>query len=121
MDLIQVEITTTAHTHRYGTLATGDILRTDAAFARHLVKEANCARYVNAADDVEPPKGLDAAAGGEAGGQAGGQAGGNSKPSDGLKVSELIAALEAKKIPIPDNAKKADLQALLDSAPQASE
>ena len=30
MDLIQVEITTTAHTHRYGTLATGDILRTDA-------------------------------------------------------------------------------------------
>ena len=53
MDLIQVEITTTAHTHRYGTLATGDILRTDAAFARHLVKEAHCARYVNATDDVE--------------------------------------------------------------------
>ncbi len=117
MDLIQVEITTTAQTHRYGTLATGDILRTDAAFARHLVKEAYCARYVNAADDVEPPKGAETSAGG----QAGDHAGGSSRPSDGLKVSELIAALEAKKIPIPDNAKKADLQALLDSAPQASE
>lgn len=38
------------------------------------------------------------------------------KPSDGLKVEELRAALEAKGIEIPEGAKKADLQALLDAA-----
>lgn len=39
------------------------------------------------------------------------------KPSDGLKVEELKAALEAKGIAIPEGAKKADLAELLDSAP----
>lgn len=38
------------------------------------------------------------------------------KPSDGLNVDQLKAALTAKNIAIPDNAKKADLQALLDAA-----
>lgn len=38
------------------------------------------------------------------------------KPSDGLKVEELKAALEAKGIAIPEGAKKPDLQALLDAA-----
>lgn len=37
-------------------------------------------------------------------------------PSDGLKVPELKAALEAKGIAIPEGALKADLQALLDGA-----
>lgn len=42
------------------------------------------------------------------------------KPSDGLKVEELKTALEAKGIAIPDGVtKKADLAALLDSAPAA--
>ncbi len=36
------------------------------------------------------------------------------KPSDGLNVEELRAALTAKGIAIPDGAKKPDLQALLD-------
>jgi len=39
---------------------------------------------------------------------------------DGAKkatVAELRAALEAKGIEVPDGAKKADLQALLDAAP----
>lgn len=38
------------------------------------------------------------------------------KPSDGLTVPELEAALVAKEIGIPAGAKKADLQALLDAA-----
>lgn len=38
------------------------------------------------------------------------------KPSEGLKVDELKAALEAKGIPIPDGAKKQDLADLLDGA-----
>ncbi|MFV0673659.1 HeH/LEM domain-containing protein [Variovorax sp. tm] len=38
------------------------------------------------------------------------------KPSDGLKVDELKAALEAKGIKYPDGAKKQDLADLLDGA-----
>lgn len=38
------------------------------------------------------------------------------KPSDGLKVEELREALEARGIEIPEGAKKADLQQLLDEA-----
>lgn len=38
------------------------------------------------------------------------------KPSDGLNVAELKAALKAKGIDIPEGAKKADLAALLDGA-----
>ena len=38
------------------------------------------------------------------------------KPSEGLKVDELKAALEAKGIPIPEGAKKQELADLLDGA-----
>lgn len=38
------------------------------------------------------------------------------KPSDGLNVDQLKAALTAKGIAIPEGAKKADLAALLDGA-----
>lgn len=38
------------------------------------------------------------------------------KPSEGLKVDELKAALEAKGIAIPDGAKKQELADLLDGA-----
>ena len=38
------------------------------------------------------------------------------KPSEGLKVDELKAALNAKGIAIPDGAKKQDLADLLDGA-----
>lgn len=59
MELVEVEILTTTVTGQYGTLAQGDILRTNAAFARHLVKDAYAAKYVNAKDDApeakEPP------------------------------------------------------------------
>ena len=52
MELIDVEILTTTVTGQYGTLAQGDILRTSPAFARHLVKEAYAANYINAKDDT---------------------------------------------------------------------
>lgn len=48
MKLIEVEITGQAITARYGTLNTGDILRTDAAFAAHLVNDCAAARYTQA-------------------------------------------------------------------------
>lgn len=44
---------------------------------------------------------------------------GAKKASDGLKLDEIRAALAAKNIDIPEGAKKADLQKLLDEAPAA--
>lgn len=56
MDVVQIKITTTAVTARYGTLSTGDILRTDAAFARHLVVDCRAAVYDHPeADEVDAP------------------------------------------------------------------
>lgn len=43
---------------------------------------------------------------------------GDAKPSDGLKVDEIKAALVAKGISVPEGAKKDELAALLDAAPQ---
>lgn len=53
---VEVEITaSTVTTAQYGTLATGDKLRTSPEFARHLVKEAMAAKYTNEADDKDDP------------------------------------------------------------------
>jgi hypothetical protein len=46
-ELVELKITATVITSRYGSLGPGDLLRTDAAFARHLVEECSAARYVN--------------------------------------------------------------------------
>jgi hypothetical protein len=48
MELVEVEITGQAITARYGTLNTGDILRTDAEFAKHLVEDCAAAKYTTA-------------------------------------------------------------------------
>ncbi len=60
MELIEVEITGQVITAQYGTLSTGDILRTDAAFAKHLVDDCNAAKYtqakVAASTDLAPAK-----------------------------------------------------------------
>ena len=53
MELVQVQITTTAVTSRYGTLVSGDILRTDAEFARHLVEDCKAGKYVTAPAPAE--------------------------------------------------------------------
>ena len=48
-DLVLVKITGCVRSTHYGDLETGDFLRTDKAFAKHLVEEAKAARYVMAA------------------------------------------------------------------------
>lgn len=58
MDLVSVTITAQAITSRYGTLMPGDLLRTDAAYAKHLVEECGAARFnvPPAADDAPVKK-----------------------------------------------------------------
>ena len=53
MDIVQVRITGLISTTRYGNLSTGDMLRTDAAFARHLVEDCAAAEYIT--PPAEPP------------------------------------------------------------------
>lgn len=48
MEQIEVEILGLTITHQYGVLNTGDILRTNAEFARHLVEDACAAKYTQA-------------------------------------------------------------------------
>jgi len=57
--MIALKIRRTVITARYGTLASGDILRTDEAFARHLVEDCDAASYLEtpaAATAVNPEK-----------------------------------------------------------------
>lgn len=56
MELVEVEIIGQAITARYGTLNTGDILRTDAEFARHLVEDCSAAKYTQAQPAVDAVK-----------------------------------------------------------------
>jgi len=53
MNLVEIQITATVVTARYGTLSHGDLLRTDAAFARHLVEDCAAAKYTTRA--LQPP------------------------------------------------------------------
>jgi guanyl-specific ribonuclease Sa len=45
MELVEVEITGMVITHRYGTLQTGVVLRTDKEYADHLVNDCAAAKY----------------------------------------------------------------------------
>lgn len=45
MELVEVEITGQAITARYGTLSTGDILKTDQAYAEHLINDCHVAKW----------------------------------------------------------------------------
>lgn len=45
MDIIEVEITGQVITARYGTLKCGDVVRTDLAYAKHLVEDCAAAKY----------------------------------------------------------------------------
>ena len=57
--MITVKITGTVITQRYGALSAGDIVRTDEAFARHLVEDCHAGKYLEPAAavavDVEKP------------------------------------------------------------------
>lgn len=45
MNIVELRITRTIGTSRYGGLSDGDILRTDPAYARHLVEDLRVAQY----------------------------------------------------------------------------
>ena len=51
---VQIKITATVITSRYGTLMAGDMLRTDADFAAHLVGECKAGEYVT--EPVQEPE-----------------------------------------------------------------
>ena len=51
--MVEVEILGCVMTAQYGTLSTGDILRTNEAFAAHLVKDCGAAKYVLAVEVAE--------------------------------------------------------------------
>lgn len=67
---VKVKITGQAITARYGTLSTGDLLTTDAAFAKHLVDDCGAAEY------VASPKAPTTAGKGEAGKKSSSKKGG---------------------------------------------
>ena len=50
---VQVKMKTTV-VCQYGTFKTGDVLRTDAAFAKHLVEDCSAAEYVAQAAKLAP-------------------------------------------------------------------
>lgn len=54
MELVEVKILTMVITSRYGTLDRGDILRTDAAYAKHLIEECHAAEYAQKHPAIEP-------------------------------------------------------------------
>ena len=46
MELVTVKIKGLVNTSRYGALSSGDLLRTDPEFAKHLVEECGAGEYV---------------------------------------------------------------------------
>lgn len=55
MELVQIKIKRLTVTQRYGALTAGDLLRTDAAFARHLVEDCAAAEYTTQQKQAEQP------------------------------------------------------------------
>ena len=53
---VQIKITATVITSRYGTLMAGDMLRTDADFAKHLVGECKAGEYVTEPAEAKPTR-----------------------------------------------------------------
>lgn len=56
MEQIEVEILGQVITARYGVLKTGDVLRTDADFAKHLVDDCGAAKYTAAKSEKDAAK-----------------------------------------------------------------
>lgn len=53
--MVEVEILVLTITHQYGALAAGDILRTSAEFAAHLVDDCKAAKYTASSIPAEDP------------------------------------------------------------------
>lgn len=93
-----ITFTTFGSNSSIGAFGAGDQLRVGDDMAKHLVDDVGCAvRGQIKARDLQPAEVAPVA-----------------KPSTGLNVPELKAALEAKGIAVPDGAKKPELSALLD-------
>lgn len=100
---VEVEILTQTITAQYGVLSQGDVLRTSAEFAKHLVEDCSAAKYVSAAPaDSSVVTSAEESGDGDA--------------PKALTIAEMRDALTAKAIVFDPAAKKADLQALLDAA-----
>jgi hypothetical protein len=56
MELVNVKISGTVVSARYGTLTAGDVLRTDAEYARHLVDECGAATYAAKPEKAKQPE-----------------------------------------------------------------
>jgi len=56
MSTVTVKILGIVATQQHGTLSSGDLLTTDAAFARHLVEDCAAAEYVTTAPKAPAPK-----------------------------------------------------------------
>jgi hypothetical protein len=57
MSLVSITIRGTVITSRYGVLSSGDVLRTDAEYARHLVEDCKAADYTAAKHtEADEPK-----------------------------------------------------------------
>lgn len=54
MEQVEVKITGLVITARYGTLSSGDVLRTDADYARHLVEDCAAAKYRKPVPAAQP-------------------------------------------------------------------
>jgi len=52
--MVEVKIIGQVITAQYGTLSTGDILKTSPEFAKHLVDDCGAAKYVKAKKEVVP-------------------------------------------------------------------
>lgn len=57
MNLVTLTIRGTVVTSRYGVLSSGDVLRTDSDYARHLVEDCKAADYADAKPaEADEPK-----------------------------------------------------------------
>jgi hypothetical protein len=52
--MVEVEMLGQVITHQYGVLNGGDVLRTSAEFAKHLVEDCGAARYRQKEAEAEP-------------------------------------------------------------------
>lgn len=55
MDSVKVKIKGSVVTSKYGSLSDGDIVSTDAEYARHLVEDCKAGEYVDVAVDMAAP------------------------------------------------------------------
>jgi hypothetical protein len=79
-NMVEVEILGQVITHQYGTLNSGDVLRTSAEFAKHLVEDCSAARYRDTPQAAAEPDAVAALAPEDGGQVAEGKADAVSQP-----------------------------------------